>query len=42
VFALDRVWVHPWEALVALATPATPGARLASDHLPIVADVALR
>jgi endonuclease/exonuclease/phosphatase family metal-dependent hydrolase len=39
VFALDRIWVHPRAALVTLATHRTPAARLASDHLPIIADI---
>lgn len=36
---LDRVWVHPRFALRSLATHATPLARRASDHLPVVAVV---
>jgi endonuclease/exonuclease/phosphatase family metal-dependent hydrolase len=39
VFALDRVWVHPRAALTKLATHATPAARRASDHLPMIADI---
>jgi endonuclease/exonuclease/phosphatase family metal-dependent hydrolase len=39
VFALDRIWVHPRAALLTLAAHATPAARLASDHLPLMADI---
>ena len=41
VFALDRIWVHPRNAMVTLAAHATPAARLASDHLPVIADIRL-
>jgi endonuclease/exonuclease/phosphatase family metal-dependent hydrolase len=41
VFALDRIWVHPRTALAALAVHASPAARLASDHLPLTADIQL-
>lgn len=37
VFALDRVWTHPGSMLVDLRAHATPLARVASDHLPLVA-----
>ena len=37
VFALDRIWVEPRSALQRLAVHASPTARLASDHLPVVA-----
>lgn len=37
VFALDRVWVRPRAALRRLAVHASPLARIASDHLPLVA-----
>jgi endonuclease/exonuclease/phosphatase family metal-dependent hydrolase len=36
---LDRIWVHPWRTLQRLAVHATPLARVASDHLPLIADV---
>jgi endonuclease/exonuclease/phosphatase family metal-dependent hydrolase len=36
---LDRIWVHPTGALRRIFTHATPTARLASDHLPVVADI---
>jgi len=39
VFALDRIWVHPRPALLSLTAHATPNARAASDHLPVMADV---
>ncbi len=37
VFALDRVWTHPGSMLEDLRAHATPLARVASDHLPLVA-----
>jgi endonuclease/exonuclease/phosphatase family metal-dependent hydrolase len=39
VVPLDRIWVHPTRALRRIFTHATPTARLASDHLPVVADI---
>ncbi len=39
VVPLDRIWVHPAEALQRVFTHATPTARVASDHLPVVADI---
>jgi endonuclease/exonuclease/phosphatase family metal-dependent hydrolase len=36
LFALDRLWVHPPEALISVWTHASPAARYASDHLPLV------
>ena len=39
VFALDRLWVHPRDALRSLVAHRTGTARLASDHLPVVADI---
>jgi endonuclease/exonuclease/phosphatase family metal-dependent hydrolase len=41
LLALDRIWVHPAGALRGLAPHATPASRVASDHLPIVAEVEL-
>jgi phospholipase D1/2 len=41
LFALDRVWVHPGARLVAYRVAGDPPFRLASDHLPIVAEIAL-
>jgi endonuclease/exonuclease/phosphatase family metal-dependent hydrolase len=37
--ALDRIWVHPKAALRRISVHATPNARLASDHLPVVAEI---
>jgi hypothetical protein len=37
VFALDRLWVRPRGLLRRLAVHASPLARIASDHLPLVA-----
>lgn len=39
IVPLDRIWVHPTRALRRIFTHATPTARLASDHLPVVADI---
>jgi len=39
VFALDRIWVSPPGAMRALVRHATPLARVASDHLPVVAEI---
>jgi endonuclease/exonuclease/phosphatase family metal-dependent hydrolase len=39
VVPLDRVWVHPTRALRRIFAHATPAARLASDHLPVVAEI---
>jgi hypothetical protein len=39
--ALDRVWVRPRHALLALKAHRTPLAALASDHLPVKAIVAI-
>jgi endonuclease/exonuclease/phosphatase family metal-dependent hydrolase len=41
IVALDRIWVNPLRALRRIVTHATPTARLASDHLPVVADIDL-
>ncbi len=38
--ALDRIWVQPRAALRRISVHATPTARLASDHLPVVAEIA--
>lgn len=40
VFALDRIWVSPPQALVALTRVQTPLTRIASDHLPLKAIIA--
>src|SRR5689334_6871290 len=39
LFALDRIWVSPAGSLRGLACHATPRARAASDHLPLVATI---
>ncbi|MFO1395539.1 MAG: endonuclease/exonuclease/phosphatase family protein [Burkholderiales bacterium] len=41
LLALDRIWVRPMRLLRHLAPHATPLARVASDHLPLVADLVL-
>ena len=39
ILELDRIWVNPGRALRRLSVHATPLARLASDHLPVVAEI---
>ncbi|HWP60169.1 MAG TPA: endonuclease/exonuclease/phosphatase family protein [Candidatus Acidoferrales bacterium] len=39
LFALDRIWVSPHEALVETKVIKTPLARIASDHLPLRATI---
>ena len=41
VFALDRIWMRPAEQLLTLAKHRSALAKIASDHLPLVADIAL-
>jgi len=41
IFALDRVWVTPPGKLARVTAHASATARVASDHLPLVADVEL-
>jgi endonuclease/exonuclease/phosphatase family metal-dependent hydrolase len=41
LFALDRIWVHPGAKLLELRVAAAGLFRVASDHLPIVAEIAL-
>lgn len=41
LFALDRIWVHPIAAMLEVVAMDTPEARLASDHLPVRAELAL-
>ena len=41
VFALDRIWVAPAGSLRRLQRHTSPLARIASDHLPLVAEVEL-
>ena len=37
--ALDRIWVHPARAMRRIFIHATPAARVASDHVPVVAEI---
>jgi endonuclease/exonuclease/phosphatase family metal-dependent hydrolase len=37
--ALDRIWVQPRQTLRSVFVHATPTARLASDHFPVVAEI---
>ncbi len=37
IFALDRLWAHPGSILTELKAHTSPLARIASDHLPLVA-----
>ena len=39
VFALDRLWISPRHRLVQVKVHATPLARIASDHLPLIAHI---
>lgn len=39
--SLDRIWVHPISALERVYVHKSAAARVASDHLPVVADVVL-
>jgi endonuclease/exonuclease/phosphatase family metal-dependent hydrolase len=41
VFALDRIWVNPRGALTSMSAHTSPSARIASDHLPVMADIRL-
>jgi endonuclease/exonuclease/phosphatase family metal-dependent hydrolase len=41
LFALDRIWVLPREVLLEVHAHATPLTRIASDHLPVKAVVAI-
>lgn len=41
LLSLDRIWVHPRSALRRLSVHRTPLSRMASDHLPLVADIAI-
>jgi endonuclease/exonuclease/phosphatase family metal-dependent hydrolase len=42
LFALDRIWVWPREALLDVRVHTTPLARVASDHLPIKAVIGIK
>jgi endonuclease/exonuclease/phosphatase family metal-dependent hydrolase len=39
LFALDRIWVKPRRLLRQLTVHRTPLARIASDHLPVTAEL---
>ncbi|HEY1611557.1 MAG TPA: endonuclease/exonuclease/phosphatase family protein [Paraburkholderia sp.] len=39
VFSLDRIWIHPGERLVGVQVHCSGLARVASDHLPLIAEV---
>lgn len=39
MFALDRIWIRPRHRLVHVKAHATPLARIASDHLPLIAHI---
>lgn len=39
VFSLDRIWIRPHQRLLHVKVHATPLARVASDHLPLIAHV---
>lgn len=41
LLSLDRIWVWPIRALLSIRAHNSPTARVASDHLPIAADVAV-
>jgi endonuclease/exonuclease/phosphatase family metal-dependent hydrolase len=39
VFSLDRIWIHPGERLVGVHAHRSALARVASDHLPLIAEI---
>ena len=41
VLALDRIWISPAKALLTVEAHDTSGSRMASDHLPVKADLYL-
>jgi endonuclease/exonuclease/phosphatase family metal-dependent hydrolase len=41
LLALDRIWVQPANHLVSLHTIQHSAAAIASDHLPLVADLSI-
>jgi endonuclease/exonuclease/phosphatase family metal-dependent hydrolase len=41
MLALDRIWVRPRDTLLSVRAHRSPAARLASDHLPVTAELAL-
>ncbi len=42
LLSLDRIWVHPRHALVRLTVHRSALTRTASDHLPLIAEVAMQ
>jgi endonuclease/exonuclease/phosphatase family metal-dependent hydrolase len=42
LFALDRIWVSPRPVLIRQSVHDSPVARIASDHLPLIADLDVR
>ncbi|WP_305910034.1 endonuclease/exonuclease/phosphatase family protein [Methylomarinum sp. Ch1-1] len=41
VLGLDRIWLHPQERLMSLEVHSTELSKIASDHLPLVAEIDL-
>jgi len=39
LFSLDRIWIHPGERLVGVHAHRSALARIASDHLPLIAEI---
>jgi len=39
LFSLDRIWISPRRRLLQVQVHASPLARIASDHLPLVAHI---
>jgi endonuclease/exonuclease/phosphatase family metal-dependent hydrolase len=39
LFALDRIWVEPWQALLQVTAHRSADALMASDHLPVTATI---
>jgi endonuclease/exonuclease/phosphatase family metal-dependent hydrolase len=39
LLALDRIWVHPPQTVIDLRPHHSPATAIASDHLPLVADL---
>ncbi|MGR8979196.1 MAG: endonuclease/exonuclease/phosphatase family protein [Gammaproteobacteria bacterium] len=41
ILGLDRIWIHPPEKMISLHVHVTKLSKVASDHLPLVADIDL-
>jgi endonuclease/exonuclease/phosphatase family metal-dependent hydrolase len=41
IFALDRIWVSPRRAIARVGVHDSAAARVASDHLPLIADIVM-